>query len=274
MKDLPCQKRRRVVIRNRDGSQEEVYRCANGIVSTYKSDVDRPACAGCPLRRPLLQLSPSCKEHPPAEPTWPQPYFGEHDNLIYPYQEDVEQPPVPAGYTRKGEAGADSWWFINEWGKCAYREMVNRRTPSGDIQINAYCIIKAAKRVSCDDCKLCLDDLSKVGGELDKKTVEDNIPIPEPMKEELGEDAIPQFPGAGEMLNNYWKAVKKWIAAGRPTRGNTEMKKIHEEFCSKCDWYDADSQRCKNCGCTVKPKGIALLNKIKMQTEHCPRSFW
>jgi hypothetical protein len=85
---------------------------------------------------------------------------------------------------------------------------------------------------------------------------------------------VPEIPGIGQQLATYWKALKKWIAAGRPERSDAEVEQIHAQHCSKCDWYDAESKRCKGCGCKVKAAGAAMMNKIKMATEHCPRNFW
>jgi hypothetical protein len=273
MKDLPCQKRRHVVIQSKDGSRKEVHRCANGISKNYKNGVDKSTCESCVLRQPLLKIAPVCKEHPPATPIWLEPYYKEDKAIIYPFREGIEQPPVPQGYSRKSEDEERSWWFVNEWGDCPYRQMMNRRTPRGDLQINAYCEAQNIK-VKSEICKECLREVTEIGGNLDKEAVRNDVPLPEPVQEQVIGAEVPKMPGTGELIHNYWKAVKRWIKAGRPVRENLEVKRIHEEFCSKCDWRDPDSNRCKGCGCNVKPKGIALLNKIKMRTEHCPRSFW
>jgi hypothetical protein len=74
-----------------------------------------------------------------------------------------------------------------------------------------------------------------------------------------------------------WKdAVLRWRKAGKPRRSDAEVKKIKEEFCceGKCDWYEAKKGRCKGCGCRVTEGGVAVLNKIRMATEHCPRHLW
>ena len=269
MRNLSCQKRRRIVIRNKDGGKREERRCANGITQNYRKTVDESICQSCVLRQPLLKIAPTCKEHPPADPIWPEPCYRDGEDIVYLFQDGVQQPSTPQGYRRKSDEGEESWWFVTEWDQCSYRRMVNQRTPRGDLQVHAHCEARDNSVVSHEECKQCVSDMTKVGGNLDEEVVKDNIPSPEPVKE-----GVPNFPSAGKLLDNYWKAVKKWVASGRPARTDSEVAKIHREFCAPCDWYDSESQRCKGCGCAVKPKGIAILNKIKMKTEHCPRNFW
>lgn len=271
MRNLPCQKRRHIIVRNKDGNKEEVYRCANGITKHYRSIVNESVCKSCTLRQPLLKLASICREHPPKNSIWPEPYYQENGDIIYPLQEGVQAPPVSQGYKQSSE---NSWHFETEWDECPYRQLMNLRTPKGNLQIHAYCIARKDHAVKHEECKKCLIDMAKIDGSLNEKNIKNSIPLPEPIKERLGKDGIPNYPGAVELLDNYWQAVKRWIAAGRPIRENAEVQNIHAEFCISCDWYDSESQRCKGCGCKVKPKGTVLLNKIKMKTEHCPRKFW
>lgn len=274
MKNPPCQKRRHIVIRSKDGSRKEEHRCASSVAQNYRNTIDKSICQNCTLRQPLLKPASTSKKHPPIDSIWPEPYYEENGDIVYPFQDEVQQPPVPQGYKRKSEEGVESWWFITDWDQCSYRQMMNERTPRGNLQINAYCTARKNCTVKYGECKQCLSDIAEIGGNLNEKIVKNSIPLPEPIKERLGEDGVPDFPGANELLDNYWKAVKKWIAAGRPKRKAPEVEKIHKEFCSPCDWHDSESQRCKGCGCKVKPKGIAVLNKIRMETEHCPKGLW
>jgi hypothetical protein len=215
----------------------------------------------------------ACKEHPPSDPLWPEPHYSAGDTIVYPFKQGLPVPPVPEGYKRKEEEGTYSWWFESEWPICPYRQMMNKRTPKGDLQINAHCGSQSNMAVGIAQCKHCLAEVTKLGGTLDEEAVLNEVPLPEKMKE-VGEDGVPDFPGAAQLVSNYWKAVKRWIAAGRPKRSAEEVKTIHADFCAGCNWYDPESQRCKGCGCSVKPKGIAILNKIEMATEHCPQMFW
>ncbi len=269
MKSLHCQKRQRIVIRGKNGSTREKYRCANGVTENYRHDVSEITCESCVLRRPLLKPAATCKECAPSTTTWPEPYYHEAD-IVYPFQENIEQPPIPEGYNRK----TSGWQFESKWEKCPYRQFINQRTPKGDLQIQAYCDAQYNHAVSYKDCKKCLTDMGEVGGNLDAKFIEANVSVPAAIKRRTGKKGIPSLPGTGELLDTYWKAVKRWVVAGRPIRDAETVRQIHEDFCSTCDWHDPESKRCKGCGCVVKPEGIALLNKIKMQTEHCPRSFW
>jgi hypothetical protein len=268
-----CQKCRQVVNRKRDGSVVKVSQCAHGAAKAYQSNVPAIKCDGCTLRQPLAQVGMACKEHPPSDPTWPEPHYSAGGVIVYSAKDGVPAPPEPEGYKRKAEEGTYSWWFEPQWPSCPYRQMMNKRTPKGDLQINVYCGSQGNRQVSFPQCQHCVAEVTKLGGTLDEETVLENTPLPEQMKE-AGEDGVPDFPGAAQLVSNYWKAVKRWIAAGRPTRSAEEVKTIHADFCSTCNWYDEESQRCKGCGCSVKPKGIAILNKIEMATEHCPQMFW
>jgi hypothetical protein len=268
MSYLLCQKRRRIVIRKQNGNNEEIHRCAHGVCAQYKNNINETICKKCILRQPIPSQNKICKEHPPFNPIWQCPYYDDDNKIIYPFVENVQPPPIPKGYTRKSNnlQTQDGWTFISLWNICLYRNFTNRLTPRGDIQIKAYCKV-LKKEVEPQNCIQCQTELIKLGGSLDEERIKNDVPLLEPAD-------IPSFPGAITLLDNYLLAVKRWIAAGRPTRTDENVKKIHEEFCSRCDWYDPESKRCKGCGCKVKPKGVALLNKIKMATEHCQRNYW
>lgn len=269
MKNLCCQKRRRIVKRDKNGGTQEKYRCANGITENYRHDVTESTCGNCVLRRSLTKSVATCKECAPNTAIWPEPHYQGTD-IVYLFQRDTEQPPIPEGYKRK----ANGWQFESKWGKCSYRHFMNQRTPRGDLQIRAYCDAQNNHTVSFKDCEKCSTDIGEIGGNLDIKFIEANSFIPVAIKKRMEKSGIPTLPGIGELLNTYRKAVKRWVAAGRPVREAIKVQQIHKEFCSSCDWHDPESKRCKGCGCVVKPEGMALLNKIKMKTEHCPRNFW
>jgi len=88
----------------------------------------------------------------------------------------------------------------------------------------------------------------------------------------------PDYPPMSLQLWLYKEALLKWQRAGRPTRSEEEVKRIHETLCNPpgepCAWYDSEKKRCKGCGCKVSTSSMAVLNKIKMATEHCPLEKW
>jgi hypothetical protein len=86
----------------------------------------------------------------------------------------------------------------------------------------------------------------------------------------------PEYPSLTIQALTWKDAVLRWNAAGRPTRTAEEVQEILDKFCNTkhCNWYDPDKRRCKGCGCKVTDGGIAVLNKLKMATEHCPRDFF
>jgi len=83
---------------------------------------------------------------------------------------------------------------------------------------------------------------------------------------------VPTMPPLTKRFTTWAEAVADWIAAGRPERADNEVKEIFRIHCSRCSWYDKGI--CKGCGCKVTEKGHAVLNKIKMGTQHCPRRKW
>jgi len=94
-------------------------------------------------------------------------------------------------------------------------------------------------------------------------TVPVPVPVPVPV----------QYPPTTLQAMNYAKALKAWVAAGRPKRSDEEVEQILV-ICQGCDWYDPSQKRCKGCGCKVTKGAWAVLNKAKMATEHCPQGRW
>jgi hypothetical protein len=176
--------------------------------------------------------------------------FGEDAEICY-RQINADPPECPDGYKRRLD---DPWTFDSIWFPCQYRLFNNDLKPNGSVKINPYCIL-AKKPIDFEECNRCQGALANVGATLNP-------------------DETPDFPGFTKQMQNYWAAVRKWIAAGRPVRSKGEVEFLHGTYCAKCDWYDKESKRCKGCGCKVRPKGSAMLNKIRMATEHCPRDFW
>ena len=76
--------------------------------------------------------------------------------------------------------------------------------------------------------------------------------------------------GLGEKVQNYFGAVRRWVAMGRPTRTKEEIEQIFQEHCKGCERYDAEKHACKNCGCAVSEDASPLTNKLAMATENCP----
>lgn len=246
----PCQKRRTIVHKKQDGSKRTYYRCAHGGANTYRQEVDDGVCDGCVLRQELPGAA-KCSPKPPVSPIYRQPTYGQDAEIRYEPVDASEPPACPEGYTRRTD---DKWVFDSVWFPCPYRAFSDDLKPDGSLQVHAFCTV-GRKKVTCDDCEQCEGELVRLDGSLKVHPT-------------------PETPALISQAKTYWKAVKKWIAKGRPVRSDSEVKKIHANYCLQCDWYDKPSQRCKGCGCKVKPVGRALLNKAKMATEHCPRDFW
>jgi len=83
-----------------------------------------------------------------------------------------------------------------------------------------------------------------------------------------------KYPQLTVQLWNYKEAFIKWMRAGKPVRTKEEVEHIHTTWCDPCEWYDKQRKRCKGCGCKVTLGSVAIMNKIKMGTEHCPKNKW
>lgn len=85
-------------------------------------------------------------------------------------------------------------------------------------------------------------------------------------------EAVTEEAGLGEKMANYFNAIRKWVAAGRPTRTDAEVKNLYENHCKSCRLNSGTG--CKKCGCAVKEDGFPFDNKLKMATERCPLGRW
>lgn len=74
-------------------------------------------------------------------------------------------------------------------------------------------------------------------------------------------------------VTNYAKAVTKWFANGRPVRSDEEVGKLLD-ICKGCEHYNAERSACKICGCNLNLSQNAMVNKLRMATEHCPIGKW
>lgn len=139
-------------------------------------------------------------------------------------------------------------------GRCASREIINDKI--------SYCKMYN-KIVTLQECKICL---TKSINDYEKET---GI-----LKNDMILKNDKKYPSLTTQVNNYRLAITRWIKAGRPKRSDEDIKIIYEKYCKQCNWYDKKSKRCKGCGCRVVPKGLALTNKLKMATEHCPKNLF
>ncbi len=72
----------------------------------------------------------------------------------------------------------------------------------------------------------------------------------------------------------HWAvALVRWQKAGRPQRTDEEVQYI-VWICEACDDYKADEKRCKICRCGVSTGDMAICNKARLATEHCPQNKW
>lgn len=129
------------------------------------------------------------------------------------------------------------------------------------------------------ECHICQYELVKYGlvdkdGNIIPDTEIKNLKGTLLEEGEFSQDKDKQYPSLLTQANNYRGAVKRWIKAGRPKRTDEEIKEIYERHCEQCNWFDKESNRCKGCGCRVVMKGLAIFNKLRMATEHCPKQLF
>ena len=102
---------------------------------------------------------------------------------------------------------------------------------------------------------------------LDIEEFERHVPV-------IEKDA-PSYPPITMQAWLYKEALLRWNKAGRPKRSDEEVKELLEGHCkAACSWFDPKQGRCKGCGCAVSEGSIAIFNKLRMGSEHCPQEKW
>lgn len=231
-----CTRCQHIIRREIDGTTCDRQKCVNGMANTFRQAVSEDTCSKCILKQTWDCL---CALTPPSSPILDQPTLGCNNEIIY----SNGQPPCPYGY----HATDDPLKFESDWPGCTYMEFSNELNEDGSVKIKARCAI-THKLVSPQTCNNCAGDVNSITPK--------------------------EYPALATELTNYVHAVKDWVAKGRPVRTDEEIIAIHTQYCVQCDWYDVDQQRCKGCGCKTRAEGAALLNKIKMSTQHCPKQLW
>lgn len=94
------------------------------------------------------------------------------------------------------------------------------------------------------------------------------LPVNQEICNRCVKDTKDETPNLFQKAVNYSKAVRRWIAAGRPVRTQEEIDKIYDEHCSGCAMF-IDGV-CNSCGCPASRDQPPLRNKLKMATEACP----
>ena len=231
-----CTKCQKIIRREANGTSCECTKCINGMAQTFRQTVSQEVCDTCVLKQ---TWDCHCILSPPTLPIYGQPILGCLGEIIY----SNGQPPCPYGY----HVTNDPLKFKPDWPDCAYMEFANELNPNGLVKIKVRCAI-THKLMDPQTCKSCEGDINLI--------------------------APKEYPALITELATYAQAVKGWVVAGRPVRTNEEVAAIHTQYCSQCDWYDPEQQRCKGCGCKTRAEGVALLNKIKMSTQHCDKGLW
>jgi hypothetical protein len=86
------------------------------------------------------------------------------------------------------------------------------------------------------------------------------------------EDRVIQYPSKLQMAKNLAKSTVKHIANGRQIVSE-EIQAERMSICAgtedipACEYYDKNSNRCKDCGC-------ALSIKTKWTSSNCPQGKW
>ena len=103
-----------------------------------------------------------------------------------------------------------------------------------------------------------------------RKKGETAVPsLTEAEKETVGEGAN-KLKLSALVARRYAAAILKWSRAGWSRRTPDEVKAIFRTKCLPCP--ERQRGKCKKCGCRVSEGTIALVNKIRMATEHCPKT--
>ena len=72
---------------------------------------------------------------------------------------------------------------------------------------------------------------------------------------------------------NYTKAVAIHISTGAKKRTDEQVNDLLD-ICQHCEHYNAEGQYCRVCGCRCTGGSNAFFNKLRMESQHCPRGKW
>jgi hypothetical protein len=140
------------------------------------------------------------------------------------------------------------------------------------VRCNDPSSVRYGQLVQPVHCQRCLTGPEAGQGVREADTAE--VPKPDAQPDRDSAASPPATPGLVRRALSYAEAVIEWTAAGRPERSDKEVERIFAHFCKPCRWFDRHRQICRGCGCRVANNGYAVVNKIKMATEHCPRKLW
>lgn len=82
------------------------------------------------------------------------------------------------------------------------------------------------------------------------------------------EKQYPSIPQQGKNLAKFaWDVMKESIFNGTALHVSDEIYNERLDICKKCDWYDPEQNRCKECGCF-------LGEKARWSLDSCPVGKW
>lgn len=77
-----------------------------------------------------------------------------------------------------------------------------------------------------------------------------------------------------DKIGHYGMALARYAASGFKTRSKEEVARIYTEHCQPCEHRDQEADACRICGCNVRTEGMALIKKLAMGSERCPKGKW
>jgi len=262
---MNCTKRQKIT-KHTKGEIYTFFKCTNCLCDNYRKEVTEDDCSNCPLKQ--MRRETNCRRQKPCSVKM------EQGLLVY-------GGPCPEGFqeTEKG--------FKNIWPECPQAFTNNTIRRDGVFAPIVFCGEKN-KQVTYEECAKCFKQLEKINNEaadkeikkeevlekirdeqskeLEKKTNE----LREKLKQE--NEKVPEsFPSLDSQVKNYSKALYKWVTGGMDSRPKEEVERIFD-ICKSCEFFK--DGRCLVCGCRLANKGVAVTNKIKMATEHCPKGKW
>lgn len=80
-------------------------------------------------------------------------------------------------------------------------------------------------------------------------------------------------PNLRKKIVHYVEAVIQHYATGAKTRTDEEVEQLLT-ICQQCEKYNAVREYCRVCGCKCNNLKNAFLNKLRMESQHCPEKKW